>query len=69
MPLLTRAPCAAHALHCAPLMQPTHTHPPSCPHPRSYDGHNGGWSPALTINKVALSLRRWGLEKREAGLL
>jgi ubiquitin-protein ligase len=22
-----------------------------------YDGHNGGWSPALTINKVALSLR------------
>ena len=22
-----------------------------------YDGHNGGWSPALTINKVCLSLR------------
>ena len=22
-----------------------------------YDGRNGGWSPALTINKVALSLR------------
>ncbi len=30
-----------------------------CPFtPCSYDGHNGGWSPALTINKVALSLRR-----------
>lgn len=22
-----------------------------------YDGQNGGWSPALTINKVCLSLR------------
>jgi ubiquitin-protein ligase len=22
-----------------------------------YDGPNGGWSPALTINKLALSLR------------
>lgn len=22
-----------------------------------YDGRNGGWSPALTINKVCLSLR------------
>ena len=22
-----------------------------------YDGNNGGWSPALTINKVCLSLR------------
>lgn len=22
-----------------------------------YDSHNGGWSPALTINKVCLSLR------------
>lgn len=22
-----------------------------------YDGHNGGWSPALTINKLCLSLR------------
>jgi ubiquitin-protein ligase len=22
-----------------------------------YDGANGGWSPALTVNKLALSLR------------
>ena len=22
-----------------------------------YDGSNGGWSPALTVNKLALSLR------------
>ena len=22
-----------------------------------YDGRNGGWSPALTVNKIALSLR------------
>jgi len=22
-----------------------------------YDGPNGGWSPALTVNKIALSLR------------
>ena len=40
----------------------SHLTPPPHP-PRRYDGHNGGWSPALTINKVALSLRsmlaRW----------
>lgn len=48
------APAAAQPPRAHPCNRPF-LPPHAC---RRYDGHNGGWSPALTINKVALSLRR-----------
>ena len=57
----------AHDIQLPPMVQVIFV-PPSPVHPHIYsnghvcldilyDGRNGGWSPALTINKLCLSLR------------